>query len=93
LHKSVSNVGEKCNVTSTLDSVLKLALMLCAGAGDTAGKDLAALGDELAKASRILVINVVYLFLTENANLFSSAVSVCGTCGARCALRLSIHNN
>jgi hypothetical protein len=84
---------ESC-MTCTLDSGLKLTLMLSAGAGNTAGKDLAALADELAKARCILVIDVADVLLAEDANLSAAAVSVCGTSCARCALlgRLSIHN-
>ena len=81
-------------MTSALDSGLKLSLVLSAGAGNTAGKDLAALADELAKAGSVLVINVADVLLAEDANLSATTVSVCGTSCARCALlgRLSIHN-
>ncbi len=81
-------------MTSALNSGLKLTLMLCASAGNTAGKDLAALADELAKAGCILVIDVADVLLAEDANLSATAVSVCGTSCAGCALLcgLSIHN-
>ena len=41
-------------------------------AGNTSGKDLRSLGNELSKLSGILVINVCNLVLTEDANLLSS---------------------
>ena len=46
--------------------------MKSASAGNTSGKDLSSLGDELSELSYILVINVGCLVLTENANLLSS---------------------
>ncbi len=81
-------------MTSALDSGLELTLVLCTCAGNTAGKDLSALADELAKARCILVIDVADVLLAEDANLSAAAVSVCGTSCARCALSfgLSIHN-
>ena len=41
-------------------------------AGNTSGEDLSALGDELSELSNILVIDLVYLILAEDANLLSS---------------------
>ena len=81
-------------MASALDSGLELSLMLSAGAGNTAGKDLTALADELAKAGCILVIDVADVLLAEDTNLSAATVSVCGTSCARCALLcgLSIHN-
>ncbi len=94
LIRSIIYEGEKSCVTSALDSGLKLSLVLSAGAGNTAGKDLAALADELAEAGCILVIDVADVFFAEDANLSAATVSVCRTSCARCALlgRLSIHN-
>ena len=46
--------------------------MKSAGAGNTSGEDLRSLGDELSELSDILVIDAVYLVLTEDANLLSS---------------------
>ena len=60
-------------MASTLDSGLELTLMLCAGAGNTAGKDLAALADELAKAGCILVIDHFDLFSAKSADLLLAA--------------------
>ena len=54
-------------MTSALDSGLKLSLVLSAGAGNTAGKDLATLADELAEARCILVIDVADVFFAEDA--------------------------
>jgi hypothetical protein len=47
--------------------------MLCAGTADSSGKDLAALADELAELSGILVVDICNLIGAENANLLSSA--------------------
>jgi hypothetical protein len=94
LIRSVIYEGEKSCVTSALDSGLKLSLVLSTCAGNTAGKDLAALADELAKAGCILVIDVADVFFAEDANLSAATVSVSRTSCARCALLcgLSIHN-
>ena len=48
--------------------------MLCTSAGNTAGKDLCALGSKLAKTCSILVIDVLYLVLAELADFLLSAV-------------------
>ena len=51
-------------------------------AGNTSGKDLSALGDELSELCDILVIDLVYLILAEDANLLSSVHRTeCGTLG------------
>jgi hypothetical protein len=52
--------------------------MNCAGSGDSSGKNLAALADELAELCAVLIIDKCNLVCTENANLFSSVV-VSGT--------------
>ncbi len=94
LIRSIIYEGQESCMTSALDSGLKLSLVLSAGAGNTAGKDLAALADELAEAGCILVIDVADIFFAEDANLSAATVSVCRASCARCALlgRLSIHN-
>ena len=46
--------------------------MKSASTGNTSGKNLSSLGNELSELSHILVINSVYLILTEDANLLSS---------------------
>ena len=43
-----------------------------AGAGNTSGKYLCALRDELSELSNVFIIDIVYLILTEDANLLSS---------------------
>ena len=60
-------------MTSALDSDLKLALVLCTSTGNSAGKDLSSLADELLKLCAVLVIDIINLVLTEDANLFSLA--------------------
>ena len=75
----VGNVGEKCHLASSLDSYRKLSLMKSAVAGNTSGEDLSSLGNELSELSNILVINLGYLVLTEDANLLSSVHRAEGT--------------
>ena len=70
----VGYVGEKCHLSCSLDSYVELSLMKSASAGYTSGKDLCSLGNELLEFSNVLVINSVYLVLTEDANLLSSVV-------------------
>ena len=72
----VGNVGEKCSLTSTLDSGVELALMLSTGSGNAAGKNLSALTDELSQLAGFLVIDVIDFVCAEYANLFSLAESV-----------------
>ena len=87
---SVGHVGQQSNLTSALDSGVQLALVLSAGTGDTAGQNLAALADELAELSSVLVIDEINLVRTEDADLLSLAVH--GTCGTHGVLG-SIHND
>ena len=63
--------------------------MKSAVTGNTSGENLCSLRDELSKLSYILVIDLVYLILTEDANLLSSVVlAKSGTLGI-----VSIHLN
>lgn len=78
-HVLVGYVGEKCHLASSLDSYGELSLVESAGAGNTSGKDLSSLGNELSELSYVLVINSVNLILTEDANLLSSVVRTEGT--------------
>ena len=67
-------------MTSALYSVLKLSLVLSTCAGNSAGKDLASLADELLELCAVLVIDEFNLVLAGNANLFSLAeILACGT--------------
>ena len=75
----VRNVGEKCHLASSLNSYCELSLVKSACAGNTSGEDLSSLGNELSELSDILVINSVYLILTEDANLLSSVHRTEGT--------------
>ena len=76
LIRSIIYEGKKSCVTSALDSGLELSLVLSAGAGNTAGKDLSALADELSQLAGFLIIDVIDLVCAEYANLFSLAESV-----------------
>lgn len=71
---SVGNIGKQSNLTSALDSGRKFTLMLCTSSGNSSGKDLSTLGNELSELCGILIVNVSYLVGTEYANLFSFAV-------------------
>ena len=64
--------------------------MLCAGAGNSSGKNLSALADELAKLCGILIVDELNLVCTENANLLSSAHQ--GTGRTNYVLGLVIHD-
>ena len=68
----VGYVGKKCHLASSLDSCGKLSLMKSASAGNTSGEDLSALGNEFSELCDILVIDLVYFVLAEDANLLSS---------------------
>jgi hypothetical protein len=60
---------QQCNVSCPLDGLGNLSLVLGAVSGNPAWNYLAALGYEIAKCARILVING-YLFVgAETANL------------------------
>ncbi len=85
---SVGYEGQECHLTCTLDSGGQFALMLCAGAGYTAGKDLSTLGNELSETRSILVIDNSCLLGAENTDFLSSVSCVEG------ALRLiSFHGD
>lgn len=60
-------------MTSALDSVLKLSLVLSTCAGNSAGKDLTSFANELLELCAVLVIDEFNLVLAEYANLFSLA--------------------
>ncbi len=69
---SVTYIGKKSNDASTLNSGIELTLMLSAGAGNTSGKNLCTLGNELTELCNILIIDCFYLIGTEGANLLLS---------------------
>src|SRR5213080_1404764 len=54
-------VGQQSHLAGVLDRLGDLALLLRGDAGDPAGADLAAVGDELAEQVRVLVVDVVDL--------------------------------
>src|SRR5581483_3617641 len=62
-------VGQQRHLTAVLDSRGDVTLVLGAVAGDPAGTDLAAVGDELPQQVRVLVVDVADLVLAEDANL------------------------
>ena len=83
----VGNVGEKCHLASSLDSYCELSLVKSAVAGNTSGEDLSSLGNELSEFCYILVIDLGYLVLAEDANFLSSVSRT--ECGTLCIV--SIH--
>jgi hypothetical protein len=89
--KLVGYEGQKCNVASALNSGVELALMNCAGTGNSSGKNLTSLADELSQLCAILVINKSNFICAENANLSSSAVVCRGTSGANNVFGFVIH--
>ncbi len=62
-------------MTRTLDSYGQLALMCRAGAGDTAGQNLCALGHIAAKSCDILIVDILDLIYTEAAYLATASVT------------------
>ena len=71
-HLLVGYVGKKCHLASSLDSSSELSLVKSASAGNTSGENLSALGNEFSELNNILVIDLVYFVLAEDANLLSS---------------------
>ena len=83
----VGNVGEKCHLASSLNSYSELSLVKSAVAGNTSGEDLSSLRNELSELCNILVIDLGYLVLAEDANFLSSVSRT--ECGTLCIV--SIH--
>src|SRR5512146_2500882 len=66
---SSRGVGQQRHLTAVLHGRGDVTLVLGAVAGDPAGTDLAAVGDELPQQVRVLVVDVGDLLLAEHANL------------------------
>ena len=62
-------------MSCSLDSYGKLSLVLCAGTGDSSGKNLGTLRNKAAKLSNILIVYEFNLIDTELAD-FTSGLSV-----------------
>ncbi len=71
---SILYIRKDCKVTSTLNSQCDGTLMLCAIAGDSSRKDLAALRDISLKLIYVLVADLTVL-AAEYADFLSSAES------------------
>ncbi len=69
----VSNEGQKSCLTSTLDSCVKLTLVLCASSGNSSGKNFSSLADELSELYGILIVDISYLICAEDTNFLSLA--------------------
>ena len=72
--KLVDDVGEKSDLTCSLDGLSHLTLMHCACTGGTAGKDFAALRQIMLESISVLVVNKSCLLLAELANFSALAV-------------------
>lgn len=59
-------------MSCALDSGGQLTLMLSAGAGNTTGNNLSAVGKVSSQTWNVLVVDVMNLIYTESANLFSA---------------------
>ena len=68
----VGYVGKKSHLTSSLNSSGKSSLVKSAVTGNSSGENLRSLGNELSELSYVLVIDLAYLVLAEDANLLSS---------------------
>jgi len=64
-------------VASSLNGDGQLTLMQSAGTGDSSGKNLGTLGNELAELCSVLVVDLSYFFSAECANFFLSLGSEC----------------
>ncbi len=89
LRRLVCYVGEKSYLSCALDSCVELSLMLCASSGNSSGKDLSTLADELSELCGILVVDKVNFINAENADFLSSAHH--GLCGTRSVFCSVIH--
>ena len=78
---SVGAVWKKSHNSCTLDGGGQLSLMLGAGAGHTAGHNLAALGYKAAKLCSVLVVYALNLIGTELANLSAGLAAGSGLSG------------
>jgi hypothetical protein len=80
--KLFADEGKQCYVTCSLDSISEFSLVLSAGTGYTAGKNLRTFGNELSESCNIFVIDVFNFFSAEYANFLSSAVCSVLACGS-----------
>lgn len=71
----VRRIRQKSAEACSLDRLSQLALMIGAGAGDTAGKDLRALGHALSELCGILIINRFCSVNAEHTDLFARPLS------------------
>jgi hypothetical protein len=62
-------VRQERYLSGVLDRLAEVGLVLRARAGDPAGPDLPAFGEETAQHPDVLVVDVLYLFFTEIADL------------------------
>ena len=77
--KSVAHVGQQRNMARTLDGDGQLTLMESAGTGNAAGNDLRALGNVLAQAGDVFIVNVVDTVHAEAANLLAASTGAATT--------------
>ena len=81
--QSVQNKGKKRHLTGAFDSGRQFTLMLRAGAGRTARKNLRSLGNIFLQARDILIVDDLDIFLAECADFLSPMHRMKG---ARCVI-------
>lgn len=79
MKKSVGNVRKKSDVSCSLDSNCKFSLVVCAGTGNSSGKNLGTLGHALSELSSILVIYLLHSVSAELANLLAGSLCASGS--------------
>jgi len=84
-------VRHQSHVAGSLDRAGQGSLVCCAGTGDSAGQDLSALGDVLAKFGYILIVDCVVL-AAEHAD-FSFSVETASFSERRIRTILSVKSH
>ena len=70
----VVGIGQKCNLTSSLNGFGQFSLMLCTSAGNASGKNFTTLGNVFTQGGDIFVINCFHFINAKRTN-FSSGLS------------------
>lgn len=70
--QSIADIGQESQMSCTLDGGGQLTLMPGAGAGNTAGNNLSAVGKISAQAEGILIIDILNLINAESADFLSA---------------------
>ena len=70
---SVGNIGQERKMTGAFDSGGQLALMACAGSGNSSGNDFSSFRKESSEARNIFIVDLCDFINAECANLFAAA--------------------